>query len=461
MLERPRLLQESERSFIHPALRPQVGGSSSLGCGIRPGTDVRIPANVNPTALTSSAAVTPCTSTLPVGTSFQGLPLSSIPPNGLNLSMLSAMTNLAAVSNSVHATNAALPSQLLPYPGFLPSHEELRYLSMAQIQAVNHAHLAGEVAKLKPPFLTRNYLELAMLVCNTFRGKLFPCPHCRYVTDRRNNLKRHIATMHQACDKQLECCGVTFSTKASLREHITIFHHNGYSCPFCGRRFCRKALLKRHLSVHSGQKDYTCPSCDYATSHKSNLERHKRIHARLQVLGGTSLDEAESHNCKLFQENNSRIGNSSLGEDYQKDRPLRNGFSQSLTESWHDSCRDDEDAYRSLANNPDDQEDCEIDIDDDNDDDDDDDSDVIIDACGDENHELDSMSMSGRLCLNIKPDVASLPINLVTPSNARACAAATMAARLTNGFLPYSVSSMLPSVSEKAVGKTGKEINMF
>lgn len=89
--------------------------------------------------------------------------------------------------------------------------------------------------------------------------------------------------MHQTCDKLLECCGVSFSTKASLREHIMIFHHNGYSCPYCGRRFCRKALLKRHLSVHSGQKDYTCPSCDYATSHKSNLERHKRIHERLKL----------------------------------------------------------------------------------------------------------------------------------------------------------------------------------
>ena len=137
--------------------------------------------------------------------------------------------------------------------------------------------------KYKAPLMNRNYLELAMLVCNTFRGKLFPCPHCRYVTDRRNNLKRHISTMHQACDKVLECCGVTFSTKASLREHIMIFHHNGYSCPFCGRRFCRKALLRRHLSVHNGQKDYNCPHCDYATSHKSNLERHKRIHERLKI----------------------------------------------------------------------------------------------------------------------------------------------------------------------------------
>ena len=43
--------------------------------------------------------------------------------------------------------------------------------------------------------------------------------------------------------------------------------------------FSRRALLNRHMNVHSGQKDFTCGCCDYATSHKSNLERHiYRLH---------------------------------------------------------------------------------------------------------------------------------------------------------------------------------------
>ncbi|KAL3847505.1 hypothetical protein ACJMK2_018411 [Sinanodonta woodiana] len=110
--------------------------------------------------------------------------------------------------------------------------------------------------------------------------KIFPCPHCRYTTDRRNNLKRHTLTMHQTCSKILECCGLLFATKASLREHAMIFHYHGYTCYYCGRRFCRKALLKRHLSVHNGQKEFVCSVCDYATSHKSNLERHRKVHCR-------------------------------------------------------------------------------------------------------------------------------------------------------------------------------------
>lgn len=214
----------------------------------------------------------------------------------------STTSNSLTISSVPGFNRMPVPASFLQYPGaFYPAFQsgnagELKQFSMTQLQAFNaQATFPTDLSKVKTPIINRNYLELAMLVCNTFRGKLFPCPHCRYVTDRRNNLKRHISTMHQTCDKVLECCGVTFGTKASLREHIMIFHHNGYSCPYCGRRFCRKALLKRHLSVHSGQKDFSCPHCDYATSHKSNLERHKRIHERLRSLdeNKTSFDGME------------------------------------------------------------------------------------------------------------------------------------------------------------------------
>ena len=105
-----------------------------------------------------------------------------------------------------------------------------------------------------------------------------PCPYCTYETDRKNNLKRHIVTMHHDSSKVLDCCGQIFKSKAALRDHVALFHKTGYKCHVCYRNFCRKALLRRHLAVHSGKKDFRCPDCQYATSHKSNLERHQKIH---------------------------------------------------------------------------------------------------------------------------------------------------------------------------------------
>ncbi|XP_069104521.1 uncharacterized protein [Argopecten irradians] len=139
--------------------------------------------------------------------------------------------------------------------------------------------------------------------------KVFPCPECRYTTDRRNNLKRHMLTMHRRCAKLMECCGVLFTTKASLREHSMIFHYHGYTCFYCGRRFCRKALLKRHLSVHNGQKDFVCPVCDYATSHKSNLERHRKIHLRSDdALSPQRDDEEDKGDCACSSRGRSDLG---------------------------------------------------------------------------------------------------------------------------------------------------------
>ncbi|XP_059151975.1 gastrula zinc finger protein XlCGF8.2DB-like [Physella acuta] len=294
------------------------------------------------------------------------------------------------------------------YPSlFFPVCEDFKFFNISQLQAANQVHLqaasqtqlARELATLKPTFLSRN-LELAMLVCSTFRGKLFPCPHCRYVTDRRNNLKRHISTMHQACDKQLECCGVTFATKASLRDHIAIFHHNGYSCPFCGRRFCRKALLKRHLSVHSGQKDYTCPSCDYATSHKSNLERHKRIHARLQIMspGGSTEDLVDEMSAE------ERLGKNLVS---RAATAADQGDDKMFLSTWH--------GHSSLSPT-DDLEDYEVDIDDN-----------ISHGVA-----VGSVNDVTNNNINLVTDETNDPINLVTECNARATG--KMASRLSHGI---------------------------
>lgn len=112
------------------------------------------------------------------------------------------------------------------------------------------------------------------------RGPMFACTMCSYRTDRKNNLKRHTLTMHEVSPAPLECCGLRFLNKAELRMHTHKFHRDGYHCDMCSRVFCRKALLKRHYSVHSGYKEFSCQHCTYQTSHKSNLERHMRVHQK-------------------------------------------------------------------------------------------------------------------------------------------------------------------------------------
>jgi hypothetical protein len=120
--------------------------------------------------------------------------------------------------------------------------------------------------------------------------KPFQCgfPNCRYETNRRNNLKRHMLTMHERLTSPNVCCGKTFFHKADMRAHTKLVHTEGYPCtwPGCGKGFVRKALLDRHIKIHTGEKPFICPFCQYGTSHKSNLDRHMRIHLKPPLSPG-------------------------------------------------------------------------------------------------------------------------------------------------------------------------------
>lgn len=171
------------------------------------------------------------------------------------------------------------PNQVALHPGGLPR------LAMPYSVPLP-AYPAGQ---FMPKFLPKFLPMAAFMMPSKYPmgKKTFRCSQCRYLTDRKNNLKRHISTMHADCGKTLECCDVIFKSKAALRDHVLLFHRSGYKCRFCARNFCRKALLKRHLAVHNGQKEYGCGNCEYATSHKSNLERHRKVHG----FDGPDTDE--------------------------------------------------------------------------------------------------------------------------------------------------------------------------
>ena len=100
--------------------------------------------------------------------------------------------------------------------------------------------------------------------------------------------------MHTTSGANYVCCGRRFESKASLRQHTGRCHRDGYRCHECGRSFCRKALLKRHRSVHTGVKEHACDICHYATSHKGNLERHRRVHTKRREV-------RKQHTSALFR----------------------------------------------------------------------------------------------------------------------------------------------------------------
>ncbi|XP_071497708.1 zinc finger Y-chromosomal protein 2-like [Diadema antillarum] len=159
------------------------------------------------------------------------------------------------------------------------------------------------------------------------KSETYRCEECNYSTPRRTNLRRHAETMHSRAspDSNLECCGEKFLTKAALRFHVREAHLFGYTCVECGRVFCRRALLKRHVSVHSGAKEFECAYCHYATSYKSNLGRHMRSPPSVNShssLASSSPSSSLSDSRSPSPPSSSKPPSMSFRGDYSKDTKL-------------------------------------------------------------------------------------------------------------------------------------------
>lgn len=144
-----------------------------------------------------------------------------------------------------------------------------------------NSHPVSIANEVHPSIKIEHYVPKTSSSKDSSRSKIrrrLSCPQCSYTTNRLNNLKRHIQTMHEILSEPIDCCDQLFISKANFRAHVNTEHRCGYHCDTCQRTFCRKALLKRHQSIHSGQKAFFCSLCSYSTSHKGNLDRHTRIH---------------------------------------------------------------------------------------------------------------------------------------------------------------------------------------
>ncbi|CAG7728382.1 unnamed protein product [Allacma fusca] len=113
---------------------------------------------------------------------------------------------------------------------------------------------------------------------NNKNNNYFGCAFCNYSSDKSANLNRHVRSMHETVKDSLICCGMQFKSKSDYRDHNKIKHKEGHLCTVCAKSFSRRALLKRHQSVHTGIKDFKCDYCTYSSSHKSNVVRHLKIH---------------------------------------------------------------------------------------------------------------------------------------------------------------------------------------
>ena len=82
-------------------------------------------------------------------------------------------------------------------------------------------------------------------------------------------------------DVECEVCGKVLKTKAILRRHMNI--HTGdkpHECTVCKARFTRNENLRVHMRLHTGERPYQCGKCDFKSTDKTSLTKHLKVHEK-------------------------------------------------------------------------------------------------------------------------------------------------------------------------------------
>ena len=110
-----------------------------------------------------------------------------------------------------------------------------------------------------------------------------PCQLCSFKSKWKTGLKKHVRQKHTDTGRQksiCNICGIYLSCQNDVSRHVKEVHDRSvsYQCSYCAKSFHKKANMKVHLNIHTGEKPYICTLCGRAFGGASNLYHHKKKH---------------------------------------------------------------------------------------------------------------------------------------------------------------------------------------
>ena len=124
--------------------------------------------------------------------------------------------------------------------------------------------------------IQENFVCKSGLKRNNGKKQSFNCEICNKRFSSKQSLKKHISTAHEA-KKPLQCkfvrcdlCDRDFTSKRNLHQHVKLTHE--IKCQICEKGFdTRKDLIRHIASDHEGREYFECKICTKGFNSKMDL----------------------------------------------------------------------------------------------------------------------------------------------------------------------------------------------
>lgn len=147
-------------------------------------------------------------------------------------------------------------------------------------QKASEAHTCSLCEKL---FSNRNNLKRHLESVHS-ETQTFACNECPKFFSLRHNLQRHQESCHSGSKKLFcEICLKSFTWQNNLQRHIAIVHlkKTKMFCDVCPKFYFTKASMLNHMRIH-GSVELSCDECPYKSVSKFLLDEHKRSHEKVE-----------------------------------------------------------------------------------------------------------------------------------------------------------------------------------
>ncbi|XP_071522041.1 uncharacterized protein [Panulirus ornatus] len=117
----------------------------------------------------------------------------------------------------------------------------------------------------------------------------YPCPDCKMVFYRLNDMVNHKRRMHGGNEVRTHLCptcGKGFCSKSDLRTHISVVHEDirKHICDICDKAFKVASHLTYHKRRHTGETPFQCPYCKKSFCGPGSISEHiKKVHKTVYI----------------------------------------------------------------------------------------------------------------------------------------------------------------------------------